>query len=385
MLYVTGQHALNVSCSLLTCGDWHQSAIQWERPFTRESTDSVFGDYGIEHDVTIPEHTERYNVANHIRALLDLLELGKFTLAQGMNKDFICNDDYTNEVFDHVMILSSSPIWPDIDHFMEKEYLAKWLNYKVGDKRNKKYELVENERLCPNIRAIRDFGDVKAGDMGGYIEGEDSLSHAGDCWVYPTGIAWHGATVIDNAKVYGAVEYDAIAQDNSVICQGASVMEDAVVGGDVVLSMGEWVTGSARVMSDSSYITAVDLGYTAYRTVTGFVYMANERIGEYVPPGNEGAVGAEFWKIAQAFFDSSDESEKRWLKEQARTLHYKFYRDPMTGKLVMRPDAQPFDPNDYKISFKESPGRKYCLERIANLSYEKYLLLEKYLSQLEEY
>lgn len=130
MLYVTGQHALNVSCSLLTCGDWHQSAIQWERPFTRESTDSVFGDYGIEHDVTIPEHTEKYNVANHIRALLDLLELGKFTLAQGMNNDFICNDDYTNEIFNHVMSLSRSPIWPDIDHFIGKEYFSEWLNYK---------------------------------------------------------------------------------------------------------------------------------------------------------------------------------------------------------------------------------------------------------------
>lgn len=96
MLYITGQHALNIPCSLLTCGDWHQSGIQWKHPFFRESADSVFAEYGIEQNIPIPEHTAKYNVANHIRALLDLLELGKFSLAQGMNKDFICNDAYSD-------------------------------------------------------------------------------------------------------------------------------------------------------------------------------------------------------------------------------------------------------------------------------------------------
>ena len=74
MQYITGQHALNIPCPLLTCGDWHQSAIQWNYPLFRNSNDSVFGDYGIEKNVAIPEHTEKYNVANHIRALLDLLD-----------------------------------------------------------------------------------------------------------------------------------------------------------------------------------------------------------------------------------------------------------------------------------------------------------------------
>lgn len=91
MKYITGQHALNLPCSLMTSGDWHQSALQWEFPFCRDSRDSVFGDYGIEHKGT-------YDVANHIRALLDLLEMGRFTAAQGMNKDYICNDKYTGQL-----------------------------------------------------------------------------------------------------------------------------------------------------------------------------------------------------------------------------------------------------------------------------------------------
>ena len=132
MRYITVQHALNLPCSLMTSGDWHQSALQWESPFFRESKDSIFGDYGIEHNVSIPEHKGVYDVANHIRALLDLLELGKFTVAQGMNRDYICNNEYTDEIFNQVSKLVDSPLWPEIDCFMGREYYAQWLEYKKG-------------------------------------------------------------------------------------------------------------------------------------------------------------------------------------------------------------------------------------------------------------
>lgn len=130
MKYITGQHALNIPCSLFTCGDWHQSAIQWDLPYFRDSNDSIFKDYGIEQDKKIPEHIEKYNVANHIRAILDLLEVGNFSLAQGMNKDFICNDEYTDEIFEQVRKLRDTPYWDEIDKFMGKEYFSEWLKYK---------------------------------------------------------------------------------------------------------------------------------------------------------------------------------------------------------------------------------------------------------------
>lgn len=129
MKYLTGQHALNLPCSLLTCGDWHMSALQWERLRFVESEESVFGDYGIELDCFVPTHEERYAVANHIRALLDLLVDGKFTIAQGMRDDFICNDDYTNEVFEKVSMLKNQPNWSEIYGFMCREYKMKWVRY----------------------------------------------------------------------------------------------------------------------------------------------------------------------------------------------------------------------------------------------------------------
>lgn len=129
MLYVTEIHALNLPCSLETCGDWHASAIQWTNPHIRESHESLFGDYGIEQNKNIPEHEGYFNTANHIRALLDLLEAGLFSIAQGMNKDFICNSKYDNEIFEKVYYMRSLANWNEINAFMHKEYMMKWVRF----------------------------------------------------------------------------------------------------------------------------------------------------------------------------------------------------------------------------------------------------------------
>lgn len=133
MIYITGIHALNLPCSLETCGDWHQSGIQWDKPNFRESTTSFFQDYGIEPNHRIPEHEGVYNVANTIRAILDLLFEKNFPTAQGMNKDFICNPKYDKEVFIYVSKMKCLDYWKEIDDFMEREYKIKWVNFKRGN------------------------------------------------------------------------------------------------------------------------------------------------------------------------------------------------------------------------------------------------------------
>jgi len=130
MEYITGIHALNLPCSLETGGDWHIYALQWEKPTIGNTETSIFNKYGLEFNKTIPEHTGTFTVANHIRALLDLLEMGKFDIAQGMNKDFICNDEYDFEVFEKVAVLRLLPNWKQVDDFMEREYNRKWLKFK---------------------------------------------------------------------------------------------------------------------------------------------------------------------------------------------------------------------------------------------------------------
>lgn len=129
MKYVTGIHALNLPCELDTDGDWHCSGLQWERPTFADSDKSIFGLYGIEYDKEIPEHTGKFAVANHIRALLDMLDKGQFGYAQGMRDDFIDSDDYTDEVFEKVLMLKDNDNWNEISDFMGSEYYMKWVNF----------------------------------------------------------------------------------------------------------------------------------------------------------------------------------------------------------------------------------------------------------------
>ena len=66
----------------------------------------------------------------------------------------------------------------------------------------KKYELT-NESISWfgttlfKIRALKNFGNVKKEDLGGFIEKESNLSQDGNCWIFES------AKVYGDAKVYG--------------------------------------------------------------------------------------------------------------------------------------------------------------------------------------
>ena len=102
----------------------------------------------------------------------------------------------------------------------------------------KKYELTEEVlkhygHILHRIKAVIDFGNIKAGDLGGWIEKEDNLSHEGYCWVSGNakvyGNAWvfQNASVCDEARVYG----NAKVCDNARVCNNAVVFNYAIVCG----------------------------------------------------------------------------------------------------------------------------------------------------------
>ena len=79
------------------------------------------------------------------------------------------------------------------------------------------------------IKALIEFGNIKVGELGGFVEKEENLSQDGNAWVY------------DNARVYG----------------------DACVYGDAR------VCGDACVYGDAGYATVHGFG-SEYRTTTFF-------------------------------------------------------------------------------------------------------------------
>ena len=73
----------------------------------------------------------------------------------------------------------------------------------------KKYEFMDEATtaldgtILHRIRAMRAFGDVFVGDIGGFLEKEESLDHEGICWVSGSARVYGGATVTGDAKVSG--------------------------------------------------------------------------------------------------------------------------------------------------------------------------------------
>ena len=141
---------------------------------------------------------------------------------------------------------------------------------------SKKYELTpetqkENGKTLYRIKALRDFGDVKAGDLGGWVESESNLDHVGDCWVFDnaevSGDAWLSgdAWVYGNAQVYG----DARVYGDAWLSGDAWVYGNAQVYGDARVFGNAQVYGDARVYKKSHTITFSGFGSLA-RTTTAF-------------------------------------------------------------------------------------------------------------------
>lgn len=67
-----------------------------------------------------------------------------------------------------------------------------------------KYETIEENNFL-RIRALKDFSDVKKGDLGGLIANKNSLSQEGDCWVDFTTLITNESVVKDNVRIKGHV------------------------------------------------------------------------------------------------------------------------------------------------------------------------------------
>ena len=105
-----------------------------------------------------------------------------------------------------------------------------------------KYILLKSEEGL-RVQALKNFGDVKVGELGGFVDCEDNLSQEGICWVYPGAIVKENARVRDNAKVLDC----AVISGNAVVRGYAEISERAKVKGHAVVEDHAKVFGGAKV------------------------------------------------------------------------------------------------------------------------------------------
>lgn len=117
----------------------------------------------------------------------------------------------------------------------------------------KKYEMLMDDSVSfeyrgvrhklYRIKALREFGDVSKGEIGGYIEKEGNLSHSGNCWVYWDARVFGEARVTDDSSVCA----EARVTGNAHIMGASFVSGSAVVGGNAIVRDFACVSDNATI------------------------------------------------------------------------------------------------------------------------------------------
>ena len=109
---------------------------------------------------------------------------------------------------------------------------------------DKKYELDKEYYKCIDghtlyrVRSLKDFGDIRANCVGGYVESEENLSQEGNCWVYNEAMIWGNARVCYNAKIWAnaAIYGDAKIYGNVEIMDNAKIYGNAEICGNIIIA-----------------------------------------------------------------------------------------------------------------------------------------------------
>ncbi len=122
------------------------------------------------------------------------------------------------------------------------------------------------------IKAVRSFGCVHRGDLGGFIESEENLSQWGNSWVGDNAKVSGNACVLgdakvtDNACVYGDAEVsqEATVAGNAKVSGEAKVFDQAWIRDNARVSGNAVVCGSARVFDNANITGNATIGIDAF-------------------------------------------------------------------------------------------------------------------------
>ena len=185
---------------------------------------------------------------------------------------------------------------------------------------NPKYEFTGETMDCfgytlRQIEAIENFGDVKKGDIGGWIETEKNLSMYGNAWVSDDARVFGNARVSGDALVFG----NALVSDDARVFGNARVSGDARVSDDARVSGDAWVSGDARVFGDALVSDDARVFGQYDYILIGAIGSRNDATTFFRL--KQGGIGVK----CGCFFGTIDEFEKAVHKTHAGNEHEKAY------------------------------------------------------------
>ena len=187
---------------------------------------------------------------------------------------------------------------------------------------NQKYEITdiahEKYPFLHRIRALQDIGkEVKAGDLGGFVESESNLSFepGDDAWIFNDAIA----------AGEGYVDKDSILRDRAVVCDSAYA------------SHGAELTGDSRA-EDDAYIRGATLSRCARASGSSMILQSPNTKAAPILSGNCAVYGKVMGDVILAgtvvvISDetiSNDSLDTLSIDERGRTI----IRDPSRDELA---------------------------------------------------
>ena len=178
---------------------------------------------------------------------------------------------------------------------------------------NSKYEITniphEKYPFLHRIRALRDIGhDVKAGDLGGFVESESNLSFedGDEAWIY------------DNAN----------ACERSYVNKHSQLRDSAVIRNTAYISEGARLSGESKA-EDDSYVRGGQLAEKARVCGNAMIKTLPDTLGIPVIRGNANVYGKVMGAIhigGDALVFSSEElrndtADLIEMDEKGRTVH----------------------------------------------------------------
>lgn len=131
----------------------------------------------------------------------------------------------------------------------------------------KKYKLtretttLSNGKVLHRIVALRSFNGIHAGDLGGFVESEDNLSHIGNCWIFNDAMAYDNSRVGQDARLYGKAKIyeSAMITGYATLYDYARAFGNSIVRGRSRLSSAAKIYGNAYISGDFSACSDVNI------------------------------------------------------------------------------------------------------------------------------
>jgi hypothetical protein len=116
----------------------------------------------------------------------------------------------------------------DPEHFMPFSEFEKFYERALGSPTMHRYK-----EPLRRVRALKDFGNVRKGDIGGYLQNEDFLDQRGNCWIYDDAciVAPEIVSSIDGSPLTGI---PTLLYGNAQL-RDQAVFESGRIGGDTII------------------------------------------------------------------------------------------------------------------------------------------------------